>query len=90
MIDTKRLRRIGHAVGLECGHNTGEMIKAAADHIDAQTVEIERLRTALNSMIDDMDIRARIRGDVENGVAVLDISDGVLDQARAALSGEVK
>lgn len=34
------------------------------------------------------DLRARIRGDVENGVAVLDISDGVLEQARAALAQE--
>lgn len=51
-IDTKRLRRIAHAVGLECGHNTGKMIEEAADQIDAQAGEIAHLRDALASIID--------------------------------------
>lgn len=62
MIDTKRLRRVGHAVGVELGHNAGEVIKAAAGTIDALTAlaaskteqcsalrsELEALRTATN------------------------------------------
>lgn len=68
---------------------------SAADAIDAQTAEIARLRAerdalreALESVIYDMRLRAGIRGDVENGVAVLDISDGVLERVRAALAQE--
>lgn len=63
-IDTQRLRRIGHAVGLECGHNAGKMIKAAADQIDAQAAGIERLREALRGLLQlDEENHQRYPGD---------------------------
>ncbi len=49
-IDTKRLRRIGHAVGISLLHESGEIIKSAADEIDALREERDKLCEALQGL----------------------------------------
>lgn len=65
-----------------------KVAESAEERVRDQAAKIERLRAALQAMIEDMEIRARTRGDVEDGVAVLDISDGVLERARDVLAQE--
>jgi hypothetical protein len=57
-------------------------LSEAVSQVDAQTAEIARLRAALSGVLADLELRA------EDGV--MDIGQGVLDRARAALSGESK
>lgn len=94
MTDTKRLRRIGHAVGLECGHNAGEMIKAAAGTIDALTAlaaskteqcsalraELDALRAATNPelLASERAANSALTGEVERLREALTMAKGEL------------
>lgn len=82
-IDTQKLVEfLRDGPYLRDGNETILIMNAAADHIEAQTAEIALLREALSSVLADLEMRA------EDGV--MDISQGALDKARAALSGESK
>lgn len=85
--DTKEMRSRD---SWECRTSTQDLqlLRAAADHIDAQATEIERLREALTNAEDRMRRVSRL---LSEGHQFIDRGDTVriwADDARAALSGE--
>lgn len=71
---------------LSCSSSMRDAYSDEKLRADAAEAQVVRLREALNLVIQGLELRARFRGDVEDEVAVLDISDGALETARAALS----
>lgn len=85
--DTKELRSF-HAWNERIPEENLELFREAADHIDAQAAEIERLREALTNAEDRMRRVSRL---LSEGHQFIDRGDTVkiwADDARAALSGE--
>lgn len=93
-IDTKRLRRIAHAVSIESGREAGQIIAGAADHIDAQAAEIagarqtiERWKARLADAKRDLDALKRdisdyIRIGNEQGLEITRLRDGIEEAIR--------
>lgn len=83
--DTKELRSY-HAWEERAPNQDLELLRKAADHIDAQAAEIERLRMALTELTNA--VGGISPGDEPDVYADYDELHRLLSQARAALSGE--
>lgn len=72
--------------GVKDADDPGEAIDVLVADKDA---EIARLREALQGLLADMNLRAKLRGDVDpDGTVVLDAGRGVVEKAHAALNKE--
>lgn len=66
-----------------------ERWRAEQDSASAELQAVRQQRDALvvaaKAMIADLDMRARMHGDVEDGIAVLDVSSSVLERTYSAI-----